>query len=46
MPLLEKPTIALWLFILQGLGPQCPYYIDPSKNDMTGRKINDQGPML
>ena len=46
MPLLEKPTIALRLFILQGLGPQCPYYIDPSKNDMTGRKINDQGSML
>ena len=27
---------------LQGLGKKCPYYLDPSTNDMTGRVIDDQ----
>jgi hypothetical protein len=26
---------------LKGIGPKCPYYLDPSKNEMTGRKIED-----
>ena len=33
--------ILIYLF-LQGLGPKCPYYLDPSTNDMTGRIIEDQ----
>jgi hypothetical protein len=26
-------------FIFQGLGGKCPYYLDPVKNDLTGRRI-------
>jgi hypothetical protein len=25
--------------LLQGLGVKCPYYLDPVKNDLTGRRI-------
>ncbi len=28
---------------LQGLGSQCPYYLDPSRNSVTGRGITDEG---
>jgi hypothetical protein len=24
---------------VQGLGEKCPYYLDPTKNDLTGRRI-------
>ena len=24
---------------VQGLGEKCPYYLDPAKNDLTGRRI-------
>jgi hypothetical protein len=27
--------------MFKGLGPNCPYYLDPSKNEMTGRRIED-----
>ena len=29
-------------FNVQGLGKKCPYYLDPSTNDVTGRLIDDQ----
>ena len=41
-------TQLYWAYIgtifcfLQGLGKKCPYYLDPSTNDMTGRVIDDQ----
>ena len=25
------------------MGPKCPYYLDPSRNDVTGREIKDKG---
>ena len=33
-----------WQLVLkfQGLGPKCPYYLDPSRNDVTGREIKDK----
>ena len=24
------------------MGPKCPYYLDPSRNDVTGREIKDK----
>ena len=33
--------ISFLFFRLKGIGPKCPYYLDPSKNEMTGRKIED-----
>jgi hypothetical protein len=26
----------------QGLGDKCPYYLDPTRNDVTGREIKDK----
>ena len=39
--LLTNLTDCIFCF-LQGLGKKCPYYLDPSTNDMTGRVIDDQ----